>query len=368
MSDDYYKLLGIQKGASEQEIKKAYRQAAMKNHPDKGGDEVKFKNVNEAYSVLSDKKKRDIYDRFGKKGLESNGGMGGMDPMDIFSQMFGGGHPMHRQQHHQHQTRRSNDITNTIDISLEDIYKGTQVHAQFERNVYDKSKEVKCNHCGGSGMVTQVVRMGPMISQSTGPCPHCRGVGTSVDRSHFSTVKETLTLHIPTGCPNGHKIRIHNKTHMEPGREPGDLVFIVKYKKHDKFEVHKNGVDLMYNAKINLHEALSGFTYKIDHLDGTCIEFKHTDVMKPNTVLTIQGEGLCTNGNYGNLHLKFYIVFPKNINKNATELQDILCQSIIERKTNRKVRSVNIGKYQCSSKEDKTREEYSNHGVECNQQ
>lgn len=367
MSDNYYELLGINKGANENEIKKAYKQAAMKNHPDKGGDETKFKQINEAYSVLSDSEKRNIYDKFGKKGLESNGRMpGGMDPMDIFSSMFGG-HPMH-QRHQHHGVRKSNDISNVIEISLEDIYNGKTKEINIERTIYDKSKEIKCNTCGGRGMVTQVVRMGPMVTQSTGPCPHCRGVGASIDKVHLTKVKERISLNIPIGCPDGHKIRIHNKTNMEPGKELGDLIFIVKYKKHKHFSVHKNGVDLLYTAKINLHEALSGFVYRLDHLDGTSIEFKNEKIMKPNTVLTLLGEGLFNNENYGNLHIKFYVDFPSQIH-NGTNLESILSQCSIERITNRQIRKVELSKYKCSSHEDKTKEEYSDRGgVECAQQ
>ena len=262
MSEEYYKILELDKNANDDQIKKAFRKVAMKHHPDKGGDENTFKKVNEAYSVLSDPEKRKIYDTYGKDGLDPNHAA---NQGSMFDAMFGG---VHRHQ----QSNRTSDQHHAISVSLEDVYNGKEKHIRIERRVFDKSKLVKCGHCNGRGVFQQTIRMGPMITQSVQQCPKCNGSCYSLNKADIRIVKEDIVFQIPPGCKDGVKIVIQGKTNMEPGKEPGDLVLTVQYKKHKLFTVDSNGVDLIYKLNINLYEALNGFKHTFKYLDGTYIQ------------------------------------------------------------------------------------------------
>lgn len=364
MNSEYYDILEIKRDSNQESIKKAYRKMAMKNHPDKGGDEQTFKSINEAYSVLSDPEKKNVYDRFGKDGLEQRGG-GGVDPNDIFNSMFAGqGHPFFGRQQPK-KNNRSQDVKNNIQVQLNDIFKGVTKHITIERTVLDESKVIKCKQCDGQGMVTQRIQMGPMISQTTQPCGNCRGGGVFINKSHVKQSKENITLTIPPGCPENHEIRIHGKTNMEPGKTPGDLIFTVKYMKHNVFSVHSNGIDLQCYISINLNEALNGFKYSLQHLDDSFIEFEHTDILSPNTTMSIIGEGL----QGGNLHVKFDIIFPKSLSSPSGTLEEILGQQI--RTVNSNSRKVHIKPYTETkkNKQKQHRKQQQQPGdVECNQQ
>ncbi len=365
MGSEYYSILGVSKNAPIEEIKKKYKRLAMENHPDKGGNEDKFKAINEAYGVLSDPEKRDIYNKFGKEGLEA-GGRPQPPHMDIFNAMFGGGGGRHRRR------TKSNDVIRNIDVSLEDIFSGIKKKISIERTVIDKSKVINCDVCRGSGTVTQVMRMGPMVTQTTQPCPKCHGRGSCVPQSATSTIKEILDMNIPKGCPNGHKIIFHGKTSMEMGLDPGDIIFVVNYKNNNRFKIDDNNVlDLNCKVNINLYEALTGFTYRLKHLDNTFIEFSYNDVTVPKMIHTIRGEGLCYNNTYGDLHVMFEVHFPERINNINGNLENILNQT--KRKQDNidmtKLRKVSLTKY--IKIKNQKREETSHHqhdAPECVQQ
>merc|ERR1712159_712858 len=197
----YYDLLGVDKDASESEIKKAYRKLAMKHHPDKGGDPDKFKEMTEAHTVLSDPDKRQRYDRFGADGVEGGGGGGGDD---LMSHLFGGG------------GRRRNDgrkkgqnVVHQLKVSLEDLYNGTTKKMKMTREVIDQETGVKkCSECNGKGVTVRVIRMGPMVQQMQQACDACEGQGFSYTRKKKT---EVLEINIQKGAPDGHKVVFHNK-------------------------------------------------------------------------------------------------------------------------------------------------------------
>merc|ERR1719401_1257083 len=155
----FYKVLDVEKNASDAEIKKAYRKLAVKHHPDKGGDPEKFKEITRAYEVLSDSDKRSKYDRFGEDGLEEGGGG---DPTDIFEAMFGGG----GRQGGSRRRQKTKDVSQQLKVTLEQLYNGQTKKMAITRKVIDKKKGVQeCEECGGRGVKVQVIRMGPMIQQ-----------------------------------------------------------------------------------------------------------------------------------------------------------------------------------------------------------
>ena len=200
---DYYNILGVQKTASEKELKKAYRKQSLKWHPDKNpseGAKDKFQEINEAYAVLSDQDKRKIYDRYGKAGLENNGmGAGGMNPNDIFQQFFGGmgGMPGMNFSFNTSYSRSGNVAHKgpnkkiEIGITIAEMMNGTTKRFAITRNTKcEKCKatglksgasENICNDCGGKGMKTVTQQMGPFLTQKTFPCNRCRGQGKIIN-------------------------------------------------------------------------------------------------------------------------------------------------------------------------------------------
>lgn len=182
----FYDMLGVDKNATYDEIKKSYRKKAVKEHPDKGGDPEKFKELTNAYQVLSDKDKREIYDRHGEDGIKE--GRGGMQGGDIFSQMFGGGGGR------QAGPKKGKSVQHTIKVTLEEIYKGKTTKIAVNRDRCCKGCDGRggkdganstCPGCKGRGMRTQMTMLGPgMYSQSTGPCSDCGGSGECIDEEN----------------------------------------------------------------------------------------------------------------------------------------------------------------------------------------
>jgi len=269
-----YKLLEVDKNASDAEIKKAYRKLAIKHHPDKGGDPEVFKEISKAYEVLSDKDKRSTYDQFGEEGLE--GGGGGSDPTDIFSAFFGGGGPSggggKRRQ-------KTDDVKQELKVTLEQIYGGQTKKMAITRQVIDKDIGVQeCAECDGRGVKVQVIRMGPMIQQMQSSCSKCQGQGKS-----FATKKEKqiLEVHISKGSPEGHQIKFHEMADEKPDHDTGDVIFVVREQEHPVFK--RKGADLFVERSISLADALCGYELDIQHLDGRKLRVKTNagDIIKP---------------------------------------------------------------------------------------
>nr|QFG73707.1 MAG: DnaJ C terminal domain protein [Megaviridae environmental sample] len=340
---DYYDLLNVEKNADQAEIKKAYRKMAIRHHPDKGGDPEKFKEIAEAYSVLSDDNKRRTYDQFGKAGLEGGGGMP-FDPMDIFSQMFGGGgmpggmsggmggmpggmggfssffNGGRRQ-------RQAQPTVKPLKLNLEDVFKGKKLRLTVDILKVDKSKITKCTQCNGSGTYTQRVRMGPIITQQSGACPACNASGYNQDASACQRKEEHFTIKIPKGCKEGHQFRFDGKGDQVPGCPDPPLVFQLQYKKHSIYQV--SGRDLVTKMNINLAEALQGFSIPLKHLDGTTLTVDSTDVIKNEQIKTILNEGMPSETtSTGNLHIQFFIEYPATVRDTPGTLESILQQRI----------------------------------------
>merc|ERR1719247_3006846 len=258
----FYKLLGVEKSASEAEIKKAYKKLAMKHHPDKGGDPEKFKEMTAAQAVLTDPEKRKRYDQGGIEAVEGGGGGGGDDLMDM---MFGGGRGGRNRG-----PKKGQDVVRPLQVSLEDIYMGVTKKLRITRQTIDKEAGVKkCQTCGGQGVVIRTIRMGPMIQQMQQPCSACEGQGYTYDMTRTT---EVLEVNVQKGAPDGHKIVFHNKADEIPDGDAGDVVFVLKEKPHDLYERH--GADLYVKKKINLVEALCGFTMELPKLDGRVLVVK----------------------------------------------------------------------------------------------
>ena len=304
----------IEKDADAKEIKKAYRKLAIKHHPDKGGDEHKFKEVSAAYEVLSDEEKRAKYDKYGLEGLDSEGGgPGGRSPDDIFSMFFGGGQGGQRRQG----PRKGESINHPIKVSLEDLYNGKTVKLAINRQVIVGEASM-CQSCDGQGIVIELrqIALG-MVQQVQRKCPHC------TDGYECQTKKErkVLEVHVEKGMKNGAKVTFRGMADEKPNMEPGDINFIVQEKAHDVFK--RKGADLLITKTLSLNEALCGFEWSITHLDKREIVIKSrpSEIIKPETlggqpfVKIVSNEGMPSKGNpfvKGNLYVLFRVEFPSD--------------------------------------------------------
>jgi len=251
-----YEKLGVSKDDDEATIKKAYRKLAVKKHPDKGGDPAEFQEIQRAYDVLSDEKKRKIYDRHGLEGLED-------------SEQRGGGRS---------DVKKGKNTEAKIKVTLEQLYGGQQKNLRITRKTIDKSSVKTCNTCGGQGVTIQIVQMGPFQQRAQARCQKCGGRGVSFREQ---TKPEVLEVHVPKGAPNGHKLRFSEKGNEIPDGDAGDVVIELEETPHDRFK--RKGDDLYISRTISLSDALCGFALEVDHLDGRklFIQTKPGDVVRP---------------------------------------------------------------------------------------
>jgi molecular chaperone DnaJ len=316
---DYYEILGVQKNSSDAEIKKAFRTLARKYHPDvnkEPGAEAKFKEINEAYSILSDNQKRAQYDRFGGAGAGFEGfdfsdlfrggfgtSFGGESPFeDLFESFFGGGGGRRRTG-----PRRGDDLRYDISITLEEAANGIQKEIDLPHFVACQTckgtgarpgtKPEKCGTCRGSGQVRRAQRtMLGSFTQIT-PCPDCQGSGEvirslCVECHGRGQVKKThkVELKIPAGVETGNKLRITKAGDTgERGGSPGDLYIFITVKDHPLF--HRDGADLHYKALLTFAQASIGFEMEVPTIDGKA-SLKIPAGTQPNTVLRMKGKGM----------------------------------------------------------------------------
>ena len=310
---DFYDILGLSRGANESEIKKAYRKLAMKWHPDKNQDnkdfaEKKFKAVSEAYEVLSDPKKKDLYDQFGEDGLkEGFGGGGGFNASnaeDIFAQFFGGGMggggpfggmggmpgggfggmpggmggmpggfggmPSGGGPSRQAPKKKAAPIEQVLRLTLDEMYYGVSKNLKLTRTVFRGNREER--------------------------------------------ISETLTIDVKPGWKKGTKITFPEKGDEAPGTIAADIVFVVEEKKHPQFE--RDGNDLVKTVVVDLHEALLGSSVYVTTLDGKSINVEVPEIVAPTYVKVLVGEGMPLSkspNTKGDLKINFDIRFPKEL-------------------------------------------------------
>jgi DnaJ homolog subfamily A member 2 len=350
-----YAQLGVSKDADENEIKKAYKKAALKYHPDKpGGDVEKFKEVSRAYEVLSNADKRAAYDQGGEDAIDGSGGGGeGPDMSDIFGAMFGGGGGGKSRGGGGKQKAR--DMTHNLTVELSDLYKGKDVKLKIQRDAMCPScngagglngaKEEECGTCNGRGARVMMRQIGPgMVQQMQVPCQDCKGQGkffpagrTCKECTGSKTKKESkvLELHIEKGMKNGQRITMRGEAGYSPGAESGDIVFVVECKQHDVFQ--RNGDDLVMVKDIPLVEALTGVSFTVRHLDGRKLKVssKPGTLIHPGKVMMIEKAGMPKVGSgglqFGDLIVKCNVVFPSNIPTSiASKLKELIPKQMNE--------------------------------------
>ena len=292
---DYYDILGVSKEASADEIKKAFRKKAIEHHPDRGGDEAKFKELNEAYEVLKDPEKRKRYDQFGHAGVGNDpggsyGGFGGggqsmnfdfgdLGLGDIFNSFFGGGGGQQRQQ----RPSQGQDVETNIDITFEQAVFGTDVELKLnlqakcehcEGTTVEPGYELKtCDQCNGSGQIVTVSRTIFGNIQKAAICPKCHGAGKipekvcTVCKGRGTQVKTMkIALKIPAGIEDGSVIRLRERGQAIANGPNGDLYVNVRVKAHKRFT--REGDLILSQEHVGMIEATLGTEIDVETVDG----------------------------------------------------------------------------------------------------
>ena len=348
---DYYEVLGVDKGASEDEIKKAYRKIAIKYHPDRNpGDknaEEKFKEAAEAYDVLHDPQKRQQYDQFGFNGPMGSGfgGFGGasMNMDDIFS-MFGdifGGHGFggfgggsRRPQQH-----RGSDLRLKVRLTLEEINQGVTKKFKVRKDIVCShcqgtgaeagSGNEQCPTCHGSGVITHTTQSIFGMMQTQGVCPTCGGEGTVIkNKCHEcggeGVVKgeEVVEIKIPAGVAEGMVVNVPGKGNA--GRRNGvngDIQVFIEEERHDTFI--RDGNDLIYNLLLDFPTAALGGEIEIPTIEGNKLRVKIENGTQPGKTLRLRGKGLPAVQGYGNgkgdLVVNISVYIPKTLSRDEKE-------------------------------------------------
>lgn len=328
-----YDLLGVSPTASDRDIKKAFMIKARELHPDKNRDDPhateKFQAVNEAYEVLKDPQKRELYDKYGPDGLREGAG-GNMS--DIFSHLFGfggmGGMGGGRQRR-----QRTRDTSFPLKVSLEDLYNGKEVTLKITRQVICQQcggkgtasgkAPQKCSECDGRGQKVQVTQRGMMITQQVITCPKCHGSGEQISEkdackkckgNKVYDEEKRVTVHVERGMEDKEQIRFQGLSDEAPNADTGDLIIQLKLKPHDVFT--RKYDNLLIKKKILLSEALLGTKFAVTHLDGRklIIETPPGQIITPGAVKIVEREGMPKRGNQferGNLYVVFEVVFPR---------------------------------------------------------
>jgi DnaJ family protein A protein 2 len=363
---DLYSILEISKTANDEEIKKGYKKAALKHHPDRNPNNpdatAKFQEVGKAFATLGDPEKRKRYDQFGVIDGENdgNGGMpGGMNPFDIFQSMFGGGGMPgmgggmpggipgmfggmfgggQGGQGGQPRNFKSPDKKVTINLSLSDVYNGKSVGIDFVKIICCDSCEgsgalnkecIKtCKSCNGQGRIVRMMQMGPMIQQSVQPCGTCSGKGKTVEAGKecikckgkkCNTIKRHVDCYVKAGTQAGTSITFKNESDwVQDCNDIGDLVVFVN-SKNEEGGFRREGNNLIMKKSILLLEALIKTEFYFKHLDERVIKITHENIIKPNQKMIVKGEGMNDQNNNGDLLIYFDVIFPTSLDKDRSK-------------------------------------------------
>lgn len=324
-----YDTLGVTPETTQEQIKKAYRKMALKYHPDKNPDNPdKFKEISAAFEVLSDPKKKEIYDKYGEEGLKEGGGGEYHSPFDIFDMFFGGG-----RRQRAGEKAKGRDTVHQLKVSLEELYNGATRNLALQKNVIcsgcdgigGKAGSVqKCDNCNGSGVDVKLRQIGPgMVQQIQQPCRECNQTGEKIREKDKckkcngkKVIKERkiLECHIEKGMKDGQKLTFDGEGDQSPGIEPGDIVIVLDEKDHETFK--RKGHDLHMKMEIELADALCGFTRVVQTLDKrTLLITSHPgEVIRPNESKCVADEGMPvykSSFSKGRLIIDFDIKFPQ---------------------------------------------------------
>ena len=348
MEKDLYEVLGVERSASQSEIKKAYKRLAMKLHPDRnpGKDtQSEFKQVQRAYDVLSDDQKRSTYDQFGHDGVNASAAGGGYQSgyndfgdafSDIFSDFFGGG-----RQRSSRRAQRGADLQYDLDLTLEEAFHGKEVKIRIPvtstcdvcqgTGAKKGSKPQTCKTCNGVGQVR--IQQGFINIQQT--CPTCRGRGTIItdpcsacNGSGFQTENKTIAVKIPAGIEEGNRIRLEGKGEAGANGQPaGDLYVSINIKQHAIFERH--GVDLLCDTPIDFVTAALGGELDVPTLKGR-LKLKIPAGTQTGKTFRLKGKGITSiqRGQQGDLYCRIMVETPVNLSRDQKQMLEALQKSL----------------------------------------
>ncbi len=343
-----YDRLNIKSNSNNNEIKKGYRKMSIKWHPDKNPDNneeatTKFQEISEAYTILIDEKKRQLYDKIGIDIL--NNDQEGFDPSSIFEQFFGemnnmGGFPFGFNNPNESNLE---DCYAKTKVTLDQIYNEEKIKILYEQKNFCKdcdgtgsSNKIKptCQNCDGKGQTVQVIRMGPMIQQAIVPCNNCNGTGKKLEQINlckncngqsFKIRNKSISLPLKSGLKTGNKIKMEKKGHQfKEGRT--DLIIEIFLEEHSIFKRHGN--NLIYTMELKLYQSLIGFNKKIDHLDRRELHVSYNKQIKEGDIKIIENEGLydLSTNEKGDLHIIFTVKYPdlEKLSKKESDLLKVL--------------------------------------------
>ncbi len=346
---DYYQLLGVEKNADENELKRAYRKLAMKYHPDKNPDnpeaEAKFKEINEAYEVLSDPEKRRLYDQFGHAGVNQNagggGGYGGFQGFggfeDIINEMFGGGFGFGGSGNRRNAPRKGKDVHVDVTLSFEEAAFGKKVDIEYLRteectHCHGKGNEPgtktnTCPTCDGKGEVRYAQRslFGETINVKV--CNTCKGKGETFEKAcsvckgkGIVKKRKKREVELPAGVFHGANLQLRGEGDLgQNGGPRGDLMVIIRIKPHKEFRREEN--DVYYDLWVSYADAVLGAEVMVPTLDGK-VKFTIPEGTPSGKQFKLRGKGIPVLNGYGrgDQYVKVLVDIPKNLNKKQKEL------------------------------------------------
>jgi len=332
MGHKLYDILGINRDCSIEDLKKAYKKLAIQHHPDKGGDPEKFKEISNAYQILSDENQRRKYDQLGDELFEQSGNMPQqMDPSAIFEQLFGrrgfdpfcdlfgmgGGFPQNQGQ------RRCRNAQHAIQVSNREAYFGCEKHIKLSLHKKCLKCLEQCSTCQGQGQISEMQRMGPFTSMISRPCHVCRGSGSiAKGKSSCNECKgngeygeeKRIDIKIPMGVETGHQITITGcgEQPQQPGEIAGDLILEILVQLDQAFE--RRGLDLIHKCSITFKESIIGKTIRVPHYEEA-FECNLSDfgIIQPGKEYVIQGKGMKTDKTKGKLIIVCNISYPSKL-------------------------------------------------------
>ncbi|TAI49443.1 molecular chaperone DnaJ [Flagellimonas allohymeniacidonis] len=340
MKEDYYEILGLSKGATAAEIKKAYRKKAIEFHPDKNPGDTKaeemFKKAAEAYEVLSDPDKKAKYDQFGHAAFEGGAGFGGggMNMEDIFSQFgdifgsaFGGGFGGFGGFGGGQRRVKGSNLRIRVKLTLEEVANGVEKKVKVRRKVQAEGVTYQtCPTCNGSGQVTKITNtiLGRMQTATT--CTTCGGAGQTIDQrpagadaQGLTSVEETVSIKIPPGVEDGMQLKVSGKGNGAPGNGiSGDLLVAIETEEHKSLK--REGDNLHYDLYISFSEAVLGSSREIDTVSGKA-RIKLEPGIQSGKILRLRGKGISSLNGYGSGDLLVHVNVwtPKELNREQRE-------------------------------------------------